>query len=245
MTYLDQYSSLAEHNRRSNRRAGVRAASISSTGTGSRPNSRPTSGNEGHSDSITSHHRSRDSTGGRDSLTHRDRELRDRTKKNKDGAGNKNKNVDAAGNNLSFDNNNCIFSSKEAKSTYVVLVMSLHFILLSVPFITTAVAWTLTNVVHSVTMYYILHHCKGSPFSRHDQGKFRRYTYWEQIDTDSEGFFTPTKNFFIVVPVLLFILAQFYSMLWHTAINILALAVAIIPKLPAFHKFRLLKINKY
>ena len=46
-------------------------------------------------------------------------------------------------------------------------------------------------------MYYVLHHCKGSPFSRHDQGKFRRYTYWEQIDKDSEVFFSPTKNFFI------------------------------------------------
>ena len=41
-------------------------------------------------------------------------------------------------------------SSKEARSTYVFLVILLHFILLSMPFLNTSQAWTLTNLVHAV-----------------------------------------------------------------------------------------------
>ena len=48
-------------------------------------------------------------------------------------------------------NNNLWFvSSKEARSTYVFLVILLHFLLLSMPFLNTSQAWTLTNLVHAV-----------------------------------------------------------------------------------------------
>ena len=41
-------------------------------------------------------------------------------------------------------------SSKEARSTYVFLVILLHAFLLSMPFLNTSQAWTLTNIVHAV-----------------------------------------------------------------------------------------------
>jgi len=136
-------------------------------------------------------------------------------------------------------------SSKEARSTYVFLVVILHFCLLSTPFLNTAQAWTLTNVGHSAIMYYFLHFCKGSPFAQYDQGKYRRLTYWEQIDDGEQ--MTHTRKFFIIVPSILYILAQFYSKFdaVHGPANILAFAIAVVPKLPWFHKFRFMGINKY
>ena len=41
-------------------------------------------------------------------------------------------------------------SSKEARSTYVFLVILLHAMLLSMPFLNTSQAWTLTNLLHAV-----------------------------------------------------------------------------------------------
>jgi hypothetical protein len=217
MTYLTQYTSLVDRNRRARTRSSVRAASISSNG--SRPNSRPTSGADDGNLSSAS----------------------------RSGVRKRGKRREEEQNILNFDQQSCILSTKEAKSTYVVLIIVLHFILLSIPIFTTSVAWTLTNVIHSVTMYFVLHHCKGSPFSRHDQGKFRRYTYWEQLDNDGSGEFSwsRTRKFFLIAPIVLFVVAQFYSMFWHSAINGVALLVAIVPKLPQFHKFRFLGINRY
>ena len=179
MTYVNEYNSLIEHNnRRNNRhqRSSVRAASIASTG--SRPNSRPTSGNE--SSHFTDSHRALGheshsynsvylNSSGNGSIRGDNRLSGQNHGQNRPGSrhetGNassnsaissrKNKSSKRDTNkdkSLSFDQNNCIFSSKEAKATYAVLVLILHFILLSIPFITTAVAWTLTNVVHAVTI---------------------------------------------------------------------------------------------
>lgn len=136
-------------------------------------------------------------------------------------------------------------SSKEAQWTYTFLVVVLHFVLLSMPFLNTAQAWTSTNVIHSIVMYYFLHVCKGSPFAQYDQGKYRRHTFWEQIDEGRQD--TATRRFFTVVPIVLYVLAQFYSKFdaVHVPLNILAFAVAVIPKLSWFHKFRLFNINKY
>lgn len=136
-------------------------------------------------------------------------------------------------------------SSKEARSTYVFLVIVLHFMLLSMPFLNTSQAWTLTNVFHSLIMYYLLHFCKGSPFTQYDQGKYRRLTYWEQIDDGEQ--MTHTRKFFIIIPVLLYILAQFYSKFdaIHAPLNFVAFGIAVLPKLPWFHRFRFMGINKY
>ena len=42
------------------------------------------------------------------------------------------------------------FNSKGIWLTYLLLVFGVHLLLLSVPFFSVAVAWTLTNVLHDV-----------------------------------------------------------------------------------------------
>lgn len=136
-------------------------------------------------------------------------------------------------------------SSKEARSTYVFLVILLHFILLSMPFLNTSQAWTLTNLVHAVINYYFLHICKGSPFDQYGQGRNRRLTYWEQIDDGQQN--THTRRFFLVSSVVLYLLAQLYAKFdpVYSMYNFFAFAISVIPKLSVFHRFRFMSINKY
>jgi len=136
-------------------------------------------------------------------------------------------------------------SSKEARSTYVFLVILLHAMLLSMPFLNTSQAWTLTNLFHAGINYYFLHVCKGSPFDQYDQGKYRRLTYWEQIDDGQQN--THTRRFFIVSSVILYLLAQFYAKFdpLYTPLNLFGFSISVIPKLSLFHRFRFMRINKY
>lgn len=98
-------------------------------------------------------------------------------------------------------------------------------------------------------MYYILHHCKGTPFATpyqtSDQGRHRRLTLWEQIDDGLQN--TNTRKFYTIVSILLYILAQFYSKFdaQHVPLNVVALGISLLPKLSFFHRFRLLDINRY
>lgn len=47
---------------------------------------------------------------------------------------------------------------------------------------TIELCWTLTNIIHSVLMYFFMHTVKGTPFHTSDQGRSRFLTAWEQID---------------------------------------------------------------
>ena len=136
-------------------------------------------------------------------------------------------------------------NSKGIWLTYVIFTFAMHLVLLSLPFFSTAVAWTLTNVCHNVAGFYLLHIVKGAPWETCDQGKARRYTYWEQIDNGIQ--FTATRKFLTTVPIVLFILASFYTKYEavHFIINFATLVIVLIPKLPQFHGVRLFGINKY
>ena len=48
--------------------------------------------------------------------------------------------------------------------------------------LSTATCWTLTNIIHSILMYFFMHTVKGPPFHTTDQGNARFLTAWEQID---------------------------------------------------------------
>ncbi|CAG5133478.1 unnamed protein product [Candidula unifasciata] len=137
------------------------------------------------------------------------------------------------------------FSSKGIWLTYVLLVFGVHLLLLSLPFFSVAVAWTLTNILHDLCMFVMLHVTKGTPWEAADQGVSRLETQWEQIDYGKH--FTATKKFLTTVPVALFFLASFYSRYdpYHFVINASALILSLIPKLPQLHKVRLFGINKY
>jgi len=136
-------------------------------------------------------------------------------------------------------------NSKGIWFTYIIFTTTMHLILLSLPFLSTAQSWTLTNVVHNLAAFYLLHIVKGSPWENSDQGKARSFTYWEQIDDGVQ--FTATRKFLTTVPIVLFLLASFYTKYEysHFIVNILTLLLVLIPKLPMFHGVRLFGINKY
>ena len=45
--------------------------------------------------------------------------------------------------------NTSYFNSKGMWVTYVILVLFIHYVFLSLPFLSVAMAWTLTNVLHN------------------------------------------------------------------------------------------------
>ncbi|PSN43745.1 ORM1-like protein 3 [Blattella germanica] len=85
--------------------------------------------------------------------------------------------------------------------SYVLGVLTLHLILLSVPILSVALAWTLTNLIHNACHFVFLHILKGTPWIPQDQGDCRILTHWEQIDYGQQ--FTATRKFLTVVPIVL------------------------------------------
>lgn len=94
-------------------------------------------------------------------------------------------------------------------------------------------------------MYFLMHTVKGTPFHTADQGKSRFLTAWEQIDGEVQ--FTEARKFFLSAPIVLYLLASFYTnynydhFLWNTG----ALLLIELPKLPQFHRVRIFGINEY
>ncbi|KAI1897083.1 hypothetical protein AGOR_G00079460 [Albula goreensis] len=77
--------------------------------------------------------------------------------------------------------NTRVMNSRGIWLAYMLLVAVLHVVLLSIPFFSVPLVWTLTNVIHNLVMYLFLHTVKGTPFETPDQGKARLLTHWEQI----------------------------------------------------------------
>ncbi|RWS09414.1 ORM1-like protein 3 [Dinothrombium tinctorium] len=129
--------------------------------------------------------------------------------------------------------------------TYSLTVLLVHFALLSIPFLTVAWSWTLTNVLHNTAMFIFLHLIKGTPWETGDQGSVSDLTHWEQIDDGAQ--FTATRKFLTVFPIILFFLTSFYTKYdsFHFVINFTALLLVLLPKLPQFHKVRIFGINQY
>lgn len=71
-------------------------------------------------------------------------------------------------------------------------------------------------------------------------------TQWEQFDHGEH--FSPTKKFLMIVPIVLFLLASFYTKFdpIHFMVNaVTLLGLALVPKLPQLYRVRILNINKY
>jgi len=129
--------------------------------------------------------------------------------------------------------------------TYIVFIVATHFFLISIPFLSIPLAWTLTNLMHNVCNFLLLHILKGAPWEPQDQGAARRLTHWEQIDYGIQ--FTKTRKFLMIAPIILFILASFYTRYdgRHFIVNFTSMLIVMIPKLPQFHCVRIFGINKY
>ncbi|XP_023413098.1 ORM1-like protein 2 isoform X1 [Loxodonta africana] len=141
--------------------------------------------------------------------------------------------------------NTRVMNSRGIWLAYIILVGLLHVVLLSIPFFSIPVVWTLTNVIHNLAMYVFLHTVKGTPFETPDQGKARLLTHWEQMDYGLQ--FTSSRKFLSISPIVLYLLASFYTKYdaAHFFINTVSLLSVLLPKLPQFHGVRLFGINKY
>lgn len=141
--------------------------------------------------------------------------------------------------------NTSYFNSRGIWLTYVIVVVILHYVCLSLPFLTVGMAWTLTSLLHNLIMFVVLHLEKGTPFETSDQGRSRFLTAWEQIDSGTQ--FSASRKFLTVVPIVLFFLASFYTKYdpYHFVVNTVSLLSVLLPKLPMFHGVRIFGINKY
>ncbi|KAI5937683.1 ORM1-like protein 2 [Manis javanica] len=92
-------------------------------------------------------------------------------------------------------------NSRGVWQAYIILVGLLHVVLLSIPFFSIPVVWTLTNVIHNLTMYVFLHTVKGASFETPDQGKAQLLTHWEQMDYRLQ--FTSSRKFLSISPFVL------------------------------------------
>ncbi|KAL1770555.1 putative tRNA N6-adenosine threonylcarbamoyltransferase, mitochondrial [Sigmodon hispidus] len=97
--------------------------------------------------------------------------------------------------------NTRVMNSRGMWLTYALGVGLLHIVLLSIPFFSVPVAWTLTNIIHNLGMYVFLHAVKGTPFETPDQGRARLLTHWEQLDYGVQ--FTSSRKFFTISPIIL------------------------------------------
>jgi len=98
--------------------------------------------------------------------------------------------------------NSTYFNSRGIWATYVMILTFGHLVFLSLPILNTAMAWSLTNVIHNAVMFLFLHIEKGTPFETSDQGKARYWTVWEQIDYGVQ--FSASRKFLTIVPIILF-----------------------------------------
>ncbi|WAQ94902.1 ORML3-like protein, partial [Mya arenaria] len=131
------------------------------------------------------------------------------------------------------------FNQRGIWLTYILVISLAHLFILSMPFFSTAVAWTLTNVLHDISMFIILHVTRGTPYFLDDQGQARKQTQWEQLDQGKQ--FTPTKKFLTIVPIVLFYTK--YEKV-HFLINASFCALSVIAKFPYLHGKRFFEINK-
>ncbi|KAG5282606.1 hypothetical protein AALO_G00057850 [Alosa alosa] len=141
--------------------------------------------------------------------------------------------------------NTRVMNSRGIWLAYLLLTTVLHVVLLSIPFFSVPVVWTLTNVIHNLIMYLFLHTVKGTPFETPDQGKARLLTHWEQMDYGIQ--FTSSRKFLTISPIVLYLLASFYTKYdaTHFLVNTCSLLSVLLPKLPQFHGVRIFGINKY
>jgi len=104
--------------------------------------------------------------------------------------------------------------------------------------------WTIVNITHAIVTFFLMHWRKGSATSIDDDGASEVTTFWEALDCGMQ--YTPTKKFFTIVPIMLFLVAS-YEHEWkkrYFFVNIVALSLSVIPKMTFMDGIRLLGINK-
>lgn len=135
------------------------------------------------------------------------------------------------------------FDSKGTWVAYLCMIIVFRIFISFVPGVNNSDAWTITNLVHAMGTWLAFHLSKGVPFTGSDQDKYAKLTMWEQLDQGIQ--FSPTKKLFTVVPIILFLITTHYTSynFLLLAINLVALMVLLVSKLPRMHKVRLFGLN--
>lgn len=140
-------------------------------------------------------------------------------------------------------NRNVEWLSSPGAWTFVISLIGLTWLVFCV-FMDPGMAWTYTHLTHAAVTYYLLHWNKGSPIEM-DQGTYDKLTYWEQLDDGVQ--YTPNRKFLVVLPFLLFILATHGSDYRRQplGLNLAALVILIVAKLPQLDQVRFFGINEW
>ncbi|KAF9534122.1 Orm1 type endoplasmic reticulum protein [Crepidotus variabilis] len=130
-------------------------------------------------------------------------------------------------------------NSKGAWMIHVVLIIFGKIIIDTLPGMTQQISWTLVNLFYLAISYLMFHWVTGIPFgSDLHGGAYDDLSLWEQIDDGAQ--YTPAKKWLFSVPIGLFLASTHYTNYnpWLFAINLTALVVVLIPKLPQLHRQR-------
>mmetsp|Transcript_11047 Transcript_11047/g.33017 ORF Transcript_11047/g.33017 Transcript_11047/m.33017 type:complete len:162 (+) Transcript_11047:120-605(+) len=130
---------------------------------------------------------------------------------------------------------------------YIGVFVITHLALLSLPFLSTPWAWTLTNLAHAGVTFYLFHWIKGSPVETIEDAA--KLTQWEQMtsvddDASPDGWSKKFLQLFPIIPFFLSIQYSHHNHL-HFVLNLAGLLLSIIPKIPGVEGTRLFGLNRY
>ncbi|KAG8947298.1 hypothetical protein FRC04_010874 [Tulasnella sp. 424] len=129
---------------------------------------------------------------------------------------------------------------KGAWLIHIVLILGGKLLFDLIPGVTQNISWTMTNIAYMLLSFLMFHHVTGIPFqSDMHGGAYDDLTLWEQIDEGAQ--YTPAKKWLICLPIGLFLVSTHFTHYdpWLFAINITALLIVLIPKLPILHRQRI------
>ncbi|KAJ3808306.1 Orm1 type endoplasmic reticulum protein [Lentinula lateritia] len=139
-----------------------------------------------------------------------------------------------------YVNNNANWvNAKGAWLIHVVLICIGKIIIDTIPGMQPQISWTLVNLLYQALSYLMFHWVTGIPFqSDMHAGAYDDLTMWEQIDDGAQ--YTPAKKWLFSVPCVLFLASTHYTNYnpWLFAVNLCALVLTLLPKLPQLHRQR-------
>ncbi|KAL4247074.1 Orm1 type endoplasmic reticulum protein [Abortiporus biennis] len=128
---------------------------------------------------------------------------------------------------------------KGAWLIHPLLIVAGKIVIDTIPGMRQELSWTLVNLFYLGFSYLMFHWVTGIPFqSDLHSGAYDDLTLWEQIDEGAQ--YTPAKKWLFSVPIVLFLASTHYTHYnpWLFAINLTALVLVLIPKLPQLHRQR-------
>lgn len=133
-------------------------------------------------------------------------------------------------------------SGKGAWSIHIVLILLAKIFFNTLPGVSQELGWTLTNLSYMAGSFLMFHWVRGVPFD-FNSGAYDQLNMWEQMDNGAQ--YTPAKKFLTAVPIVLFLLSTHYTHydIKFFGVNLLALFLVLIPKLPMVCIFFVMSFN--